>query len=530
LCSCAKDLSRQRQLSKKPELFFRILPLLLSKGEDLSQKAPHSRQNNGSAKSIRGWEGVMRRLICPESLAKLNAIHQLRTGIAGSPAGDYDVQREDRGGRREVIRMRKVTCLAWIICFLAANWISWPEAYGQSATRQRGLTPVTSDTKRSTPLGPYYALVIGNNDYLKLNKLETAVNDATAIGRLLQSRYGFQTKLLKNATRNDILTALSEYRKTLPENANLLIYYAGHGFNDKDAAKAYWLPVNAEIDNNENWISADDITTDVHAMPALHVLVISDSCYSGDLSRGAFGINLGSNAAFLEKMLKSRSRTLLASGGDQPVADGGAGGHSIFAGALIQNLNQIQDAQFTGDSLFQKIQQQVGGLSRTSQVPHYETIRDIGHETLDDGDFVFSRNSGTAGSAGGAAEPRDDGPQPEAATRDNAFTDADAINEVVQRYQDAFNHLDADALWQIWPNPPKDPRINIPRAFGLAASIQMSIQAGPPEVAADQQNAMVKGQFKEIFTPKNGKPQTGKGPITFVLKKNNGKWVIVDVK
>jgi hypothetical protein len=383
--------------------------------------------------------------------------------------------------------------------------------------------------------------VIGNNDYIKLNKLQTAVNDATAIAQLLQSRYGFQTKLLKNATRNDILTAFSEYRKTLPENSNLLIYYAGHGFNDKDAAKAYWLPVNAELDNNENWISSDDITTDVHAMPALHVLVIADSCYSGDLSRGAFGINLGSNAAFLEKQLKARSRTLLASGGDQPVADGGAAGHSIFAGALIQNLNQIQDAQFTGDSLFQKIQQQVGGLSKTSQVPHYETIRDPGRETDDDGDFVFSLNGGTAGAARGTPDPRDDGPQSaargpsadEAPNRDNVVSDIDAINDLVQRYEDAFNHLDLAALRQIWPNPPKDARINIPRAFGLAASIQMSIQAGSPEVAADQQNARVKGRFKETYTPnndKNNKPQTIQGAIIFVLKKNNGQWVIVDVK
>src|SRR5882724_982598 len=57
-------------------------------------------------------------------------------------------------------------------------------------------------------LGPYYAIVIGNNNYRYLTKLQTAVNDATSMAKLLQEQYGFQErKLLLNATRNDIFTA-----------------------------------------------------------------------------------------------------------------------------------------------------------------------------------------------------------------------------------------------------------------------------------------------------------------------------------
>jgi hypothetical protein len=58
----------------------------------------------------------------------------------------------------------------------------------------------------------------------------------------------------------------------------------------------------------------------------------------------------------------------------------------------------------------------------------------------------------------------------------------------------------------------------------------MRIQPGSPEVAADQQNARVKGRFTETVTSKEGKAQLHQGDITFVLKKDNGKWVIVDVK
>ncbi len=124
----------------------------------------------------------------------------------------------------------------------------------------------------------YYALVIGNNNYAALPKLQTAEADAREVEKLLREAYGFQTKLLVNATRAQIVSALSTYRRELAADANLLIYYAGHGYNDKEVDKAYWLPVDAERDDVSNWIIADEITTGIRVIPAKHVLVISDSC------------------------------------------------------------------------------------------------------------------------------------------------------------------------------------------------------------------------------------------------------------
>src|SRR5215471_7879323 len=115
--------------------------------------------------------------------------------------------------------------------------------YAQHTTR--GV--VDSD---KSPVGPgtlepgtYYALVIGNNNYKYLTKLQTAVNDAKEVAQTLHDIYGFSVKVLYDATRDDILTALVEYRKALPVRSNLLIYYAGHGYEDRVAESAYWLPV-----------------------------------------------------------------------------------------------------------------------------------------------------------------------------------------------------------------------------------------------------------------------------------------------
>jgi len=236
--------------------------------------------------------------------------------------------------------------------------------------------------------GGYHALVIGNDRYRYLRPLRTAVNDATAVDGLLRGQYAFVTRVLYDATRNQILTALNEYRRTLPASSNRLIYYAGHVHHDPDTDKAYWLPVDAQPDNNANWISADDITSDVRAIPSLHVLIISDSCYSGALDREAdAAITPRERGAYLQKLLQSKSRNLMSSGGDEPVADGGAPGHSVFANALMESLRRIDHDEFTASELFSRfVQPAVAG--RSEQVPQYRVIRNSGHAF---GDFVFSR-------------------------------------------------------------------------------------------------------------------------------------------
>lgn len=281
--------------------------------------------------------------------------------------------------------MRECPVASWI-AVVVAGCLSGLLLYGQ--TPKRGVQDLTSAPTRSLKPGPYYALVIGNNNYRYLHKLETAVNDAKEVAEVLRERYGFETTVLLNADRNQIMMALVGYRRALPENSNLLIYYAGHGQHDRETDAAYWLPVDARKDDNVNWISSDDVTRDVRAIPSSHVLVISDSCYSGYLARDAdVSIDPIGRDAYLAKMLKSKSRNLMSSGGDEPVADSGAPGHSVFAGALLKSLRQMDEDSFVAAELFQRFIQP-GVAGRSDQLPQYSFIRNSGH---DYGDFVFSR-------------------------------------------------------------------------------------------------------------------------------------------
>jgi uncharacterized caspase-like protein len=241
--------------------------------------------------------------------------------------------------------------------------------------------------------GRYHALVIGNNAYPHLPRLETAVADAQGVADLLSKKYGFEVTLLRDANRYQILSALNAYRANLTSADNLLIYYAGHGELDQLNQRGHWLPVDAEPDSTANWISNADITDILNAVAAKHVLVVADSCYSGSLTRASLtrlqsGLSESEWIARLRALDAKRSRTALTSGGLQPTLDSGGGQNSVFAKAFLAVLAE-NDGLLEGQRVHQEVQARVTYAAeqvRFEQVPEYAPIRYSGHEG---GEFFF---------------------------------------------------------------------------------------------------------------------------------------------
>jgi len=247
-------------------------------------------------------------------------------------------------------------------------------------------TPPANVFKESVQAGygRYYALVIGNNGYKYLTKLRTSRSDAQEIAGVLRNNYGFDVELLLDASRSDILLSLSRLRERLTKKDNLLIYYAGHGWLDKQGDEGYWLPVDASQDNEVNWVSNADITTNLKAMEAKHVLFVADSCYSGKLGRG---VHIQKRSPdYYARLSVKRARSVISSGGLEPVIDsGGKGNHSVFATAFLEALKentQIADAT----ELFERIRKPV--MLNSDQTPEYADIRKADH---DGGEFIFVR-------------------------------------------------------------------------------------------------------------------------------------------
>ena len=202
-------------------------------------------------------------------------------------------------------------------------------------------------------LGNYYAFIIGINAYEEWRELKTAVNDAVALREVLIEQYGFDPEnvfLLRDveATQQRITDDLLGLLPELGERDNLLLYFAGHGELRKDAHEGYWIPVDGKIDSLLTWISHSSIKN-LMASPevrAKNIVVISDSCYGGFLTRGEESYIIRSLTDHEEKLLRlasKPSRQVITSGSLEPVADWGMDDHSLFAYHFLQALKTNDD-------------------------------------------------------------------------------------------------------------------------------------------------------------------------------------------
>jgi uncharacterized caspase-like protein len=249
--------------------------------------------------------------------------------------------------------------------------------------------------------GKSYALIIGNQDYKDpaFPRLETPHADARAVAAVLTNQYGFITRLpdkngreadlvLLDATANDIGDALDGLAATLGRDDRVLVYFAGHGIYEKETETAYWVPSDARNGRTRDLLAASEITRALRRVPARSVLVVSDSCYSGVLFREWSSDPSPTDTErehALIKLAERPSRVLIASGGTEPVLDGGGSGHSIFARKFLEALRSPRRPAFSALELYtENLRPAVAGNAQ--QTPQYATLRDSGHDI---GDFVF---------------------------------------------------------------------------------------------------------------------------------------------
>ena len=231
----------------------------------------------------------------------------------------------------------------------------------------------------------YHALIITVGKYTDpaFNDLDGPVKDGQNLANVLSEYYGFtkkNIKILKNATRTQIIKAFDEYKKKLDEDDNLLIFYAGHGKYDEDTETGYWLPSDANSDNSANWLPNSAIRDYLRGIKTQHTLLISDACFASSILRDPFPDAERS----INEIYKIKSRKAIISGNNE------APDKSVFVEYLIQYLKKIDKAYFSGQYLYSRIKEPVINNSKTGQIPEYKSIPFTGDEGLS-GDFVFTR-------------------------------------------------------------------------------------------------------------------------------------------
>lgn len=236
--------------------------------------------------------------------------------------------------------------------------------------------------------GRFYALVIGVKAYqAPIPSLDTPVADAVELSRILENQYGYEVIPLIDVGKQDIVDALKELQRKLTIDDNLLIYYAGHGVLDPETDRGYWLPADARADSPDNWISNAYVSRLIRDMPARHVVVVADACYSGSLAREQ-DLLAGGRDVDPEQTIFRRSRTTFSSGELEEVLDEGGGNHSLFAMHFLNTLKG-NAAVSSGIGISGAVQKLV--RNDAAQTPQYGAILSAGHDQ--GSDFLFISRS-----------------------------------------------------------------------------------------------------------------------------------------
>ena len=220
-------------------------------------------------------------------------------------------------------------------------------------------------------IGKQYAVIIGINRYQNWMPLKDAVTEAQSLKRVLAADYyidDFIELYDTDASASNIRKLFSE---TLPAQLgvhdSLLVFYAGHGYLDTSKS-GFWIPVDGGTDTltQDRWIPNSQLRNYLKQLPAQRVLVIADSCFSGDFLNTSRGLQVAPNfdAAYYKQALQLTARQALSSGASENVPD-----ESEFADELVGYLERNTEPMVDALSMYDRLRK---GMTQT--LPLYGTL------------------------------------------------------------------------------------------------------------------------------------------------------------
>src|ERR1700744_4590168 len=133
------------------------------------------------------------------------------------------------------------------------------------------------------------ALVIGNNDYRNVPKLQKAVNDARTMGDTLR-QLGFAVMVAENLNRQQFSQTLLAFDNAVGPGDTAFFFYAGHGF--EISGQNYLLPtdVPAATEGQEDLVRdasvlADSIVERLQNRQVRTSILVFDACRNNPFER-----------------------------------------------------------------------------------------------------------------------------------------------------------------------------------------------------------------------------------------------------
>ena len=195
-----------------------------------------------------------------------------------------------------------------------------------------------------------YALLFATDEYDEWNDLINPIKDAKTIAAELEEVYGFETELVTNSNKDDILIKLRDYaQRDYGQYDQLLVFFAGHGQFDDIYGQGYIVGKDSRLNDpaKSSYISHSVLRGIIDNIPSQHTLLVMDVCFGGTFdpliarggTRGQDNLyNELATEEFIKRKLRYKTRRYITSGGKEYVSDGRPGQHSPFASQFIEAL------------------------------------------------------------------------------------------------------------------------------------------------------------------------------------------------
>lgn len=246
--------------------------------------------------------------------------------------------------------------------FITAVLLTTLVAVTVFSSQRKGTELLEDQLGPDAQIGKQCLVLIAIDRYQEWLPLTNPVKDAKEIRSILESRYYIDTiypLYNENATKGKIIKLFKQLQKDLKPEDSVLIFYSGHGYYEKSSKTGYWIPVDGGNDENlqDRWINNTRIKGLIGNIKSKHILLISDSCFSGQLLDQERGGPLPEiNIDYFKEAYKYRSRQVLTSGALETVDD-----DSSFALQLKLFLEENNEPFLDPLEMFRNIRKGVKG-------------------------------------------------------------------------------------------------------------------------------------------------------------------------
>lgn len=198
-----------------------------------------------------------------------------------------------------------------------------------------------------------FALIIGNEDYssyqLDLSSevnVDFARNDASAFKEYAQFVLGIPEEnitFLLDATTGKMSQSISKLSRIIEfsrGNAEVFVYYAGHGLPDEQTKEPYIMPVDVSGKNAADGVSLKEMYRQLTQHPSKRVTVFIDACFSGGARNQGLLSARGVKINPKESPLGGNLVVFSASSGDESSLPYKDKEHGFFTYYLLKKLKE----------------------------------------------------------------------------------------------------------------------------------------------------------------------------------------------